>query len=122
MNVQDSVWFEEYTPDQGYDDDSASSDEMSANPRPLYEDILVPDIPRIDSVWLDGHDQDQDKGESQTSQHPQVVTWFRNLAFLNLLEQISNVPTGSNIQKWNDESKCHNEQLNNGFFPSFFCW
>ena len=97
MNMEDLVWFEDYTPDQSYDDDSTTSDEMSANPRLLYEEIFVPDIPRVDSVWLDGHDQDQDKG--QTSQLPLVVTWFRNLALLNLLEQISNAPTGSNIRK-----------------------
>ena len=39
INMEDSVWFEEYTPDQSYDDDLTSSDEMSANPSPLNEDI-----------------------------------------------------------------------------------
>ena len=39
MNVEDLVWFEEYTPDQSYNDDLTSSDEMSANPSPLNEDI-----------------------------------------------------------------------------------
>ena len=101
MNVEDSVWFEEYTPDQNYDDDSTSAEEMNEDPGLLYDDIFIADNPRMDSVWLDGHHQDQDKGQNlaDTSQHPLVVTWFRNLAFLNFLEQISNVPTGSNIRK-----------------------
>ena len=91
MNVEDSVWFEEYTPDQNYDDDSTSAEEMNEDPGLLYDDIFIADNPRMDSVWLDELDQDQDEGQNQSNsrQLPLVVTWFRNLAFMNLLEQIA---------------------------------
>ena len=99
MNVEDSVWFEEYIPDQNYDDDSTSSEEMNEDLGPLYDDIFITDTPKMDSVWLDGLDQDQDKGQNQTRELPLVVTWFRNLAFINLLEQIADVPIGTTILK-----------------------
>ena len=101
MNVEDSVWFEEYTPDQSYDDDTASLEEMNEELGPLYDDIFITDTPSMDSVWLDGYDQDQDKGQNPTnsSQLSLVVTWFRNLAVMNLLEQIAKVPTGTTMLK-----------------------
>ena len=101
MNVEDTVWFEEYTPDQNYDDETTSSEEMNEDPGLLYDDIFIADNPRMDSVWLDGLDQDQDEGHNQINsrQLPLVVNWFRNLAFMNLLEQIADVQTGTNILK-----------------------
>ena len=95
MNMEDSVWFEDYSQDQDYDDHTTSSEEKYEQTGPLSEAISIKDIPMVDLGWLDGLDKIQLKGPNQTdsTQIPLVVTIFRHLAFMNLLEQLSNVTT-----------------------------
>ena len=96
MNIEDSVWFDDYSQDQNYDDYAASYEESYGQTRQFYDVPSIKDIPIMDIGWLDGLDNIQVKGQNQTdtSQFPLVVTMLRNLAFMNLLEQLSNVTNG----------------------------
>ena len=93
MNIQDSVWFDDYSQDENYDDYTTSFEESYKHTGQFFDVPSIKNIPMMDLGWLDGLDNIQVKGQNQTdpSKFPLVVTMFRNLAFMNLLEQLSNV-------------------------------
>ena len=88
MNIEDTVWFDDDSQYENYDDYMTSSEESFEQTVPT-----IKDIPIMDLGWLDGLDGLQVKGknETDTSLFPLFVTMLRSMAFKNLLEQLVNV-------------------------------
>ena len=90
MNVEDSVWFEEYGHDQNYGGDTHSFEEPYPEAAPLSEADSITDTQIMDSALLEGLEQDnRQEKEIGSSQNPLIVTWLRNLPVMNYLDQVS---------------------------------
>ena len=95
MNIEDTVWFDDDSQYENYDDYMTSSEDSLEQTVPT-----IKDIPMMDLGWLDGLDGLQVNGqnETDTSLFPLFVTMLRSMAFKNLLEQLVNATNVTNDQ------------------------